>query len=184
MKRIKETLPVGLLVVALATLTAAPAAASDHVERPHKGTDVGTVVLQPIENCDATGFPVFVCEFTTTGTGNHTHLGKVATSSTGLATFNIFAPPCELLDGSNIGLVVENAGTFVFVAANGDEVSGTFENTVCAGPPGSGLAGGLAGTQTITGGTGRFEGATGNVDTIGTGVDDTFNLTFNGAIEY
>jgi hypothetical protein len=59
------------------------------------------------------------------------------------------------------GLFVTN-GTVVYTAANGDQVSGTFETTVQV------LTGEVSFTAESTGGTGRFAGVTGSASGGGT----------------
>lgn len=172
------------VLLAAAALVTAPAAASSsqgsQVARPHKGTEVGVSV---VEACDETGFPVITCVVTTVGSSTMTHLGRVSTSSTGGISLDLAAPPCVLPDGS-FGLEIQGSGDFVFVAANGDKVFGSYQNTLCSAEVGGGT---LEGTQTITGGTGRFEGASGATVTSGS-IDDpepnTFLLDFVGTITY
>jgi hypothetical protein len=53
------------------------------------------------------------------------------------------------------------SGTFVFTAANGDTVSGTITGQAAFTPPNV-LS--ISETATVTGGTGRFAGATGGFD--------------------
>ena len=65
-------------------------------------------------------------------------MGRYTATTTGIADY----------------LAGENNGVSVFVAANGDELSATWFETT---PSGSG-----DGVITFTGGTGRFEGATGS----------------------
>ena len=77
-------------------------------------------------------------------TGNATHLGRFTLSL-----------PHEVNVADN---PVSSTGTFVFIAANGDQVSGTFTGLIDSGAP---PVIHVTETATITGGTGRFAGATG-----------------------
>ena len=84
-----------------------------------------------------------------TGTGTSTHLGKFTTVQSHCA-----APPS--LDFT--------LGEFTLTAANGDQVFGTYEGEFLPlEPPLAAIDGAL----TFTGGTGRFEGATGGGDASG-----------------
>ncbi len=78
-----------------------------------------------------------------TGIGELTHFGK----STFVAE----------VDGSDFPLV---SGTQIITDANGDEISSTFTGSVI-GPDANGILL-ITNHNTITGGTGRFAGATGN----------------------
>jgi hypothetical protein len=84
-----------------------------------------------------------------TGGGTSTHLGKFTTVQSHCA-----APP---------SLAFTN-GEFTLTAANGDQLFGTYEGDFLPlEPP---LAA-IDGAFTVTGGTGRFEGATGGGDASG-----------------
>jgi hypothetical protein len=177
----RMTLGMGLAVVLLGAMAVPAGAAGKQVERPFGGIEAGVSVSV----CDDSGFPVVVCDVTTVGSGNIKHLGRMFSSSTGTVSIDLFAEPCELPDGSLTGVPIESSGTFVFVAANGDGVHGIYDQTLCSAFGFS--AGSLQGAQTITGGTGRFEGATGETVTNGT-VDevgpDTFAIESVGTITY
>lgn len=181
MRRNYRSLPLTLLTLALVAASAAPAIAGRPVERPYKSTETGTVVVD-LAACDDSGFPIVVCPNTTSGSSNTTHLGLTATTSAGTSSLDLTAA-CELFDGT-FGVESHNVGTGVFVAANGDEVHVAFQNTGCADLSGAGAAGPLEGTQTFTGGTGRFAGASGNTVVTGVGQGDTFFLEAVGTISY
>jgi len=182
MKRTYKSLPLALLTLALVAVSAAPAGATNQVERPYKSTEAGFVMVD-LAGCDDSGFPLVVCPNTTTGTSNTTHLGKTTTTSSGFSTLDFGAGPCQL-DGGVEGVVTYNFGVGTFEAANGDTVVVSFENTGCADLLGSGAAGPLVGTQTVIGGTGRFAGATGSTVVTGVGQGDTFYLEAVGTITY
>jgi hypothetical protein len=178
MNRFRRAPHVALLIVAMVAFAAAPALAGGKGERPYKGLEHGSVVVD-FAGCverPGTGGAVVDCPFTTDSTANFTHLGKTTGTSTGIATLD-FGNPCEG-EGS---ATVTNVGSGVFTAANGDELWLDFENTLCFGPSESALTG----TQTITGGTGRFAGATGSAVLSGTSFDDsTYDIRPAGTIGY
>jgi hypothetical protein len=102
----------------------------------------GVAVDIPGDRC-----PVLTIQIT--GTGTSTHLGKFTTVQSHCA-----APPS--LDFT--------LGEFTLTAANGDQVFGTYEGEFLPlEPPLAAIDGAL----TFTGGTGRFEGATGGGDASG-----------------
>lgn len=175
MKRITRTIVLALLTAAMATVTATPAGASQQVERPFKGQSLVVLTVDP--DCD---FSLGVCDFTTVDNGNASHLGKIMTTSEGVVTLT---GECTLLDGSSIGVAFATEGTFTHTAANGDQVNGTFENSGCAGltPETAAIPGGIAGSQVITGGTGRFAGASGETITFGDGIGP---FSWQGTITY
>jgi hypothetical protein len=105
--------------------------ASDSV--PFKGTAEGAIVsIAP----DPAGFLVTVM-----ADGEATYLGR-------------FSREEVLLLNPSTGAI---AGTVVFTAANGDELSGLLAGQFTSPTT-------VAGTYTFTGGTGRFENATGEAD--------------------
>ncbi|HEV8176124.1 MAG TPA: hypothetical protein VGP44_00405 [Gemmatimonadales bacterium] len=124
------------LVLAVAVLgPSAAVAKKGGTDRPIKDHSSGTTVLD-----------LGTLAFVTDATGTTSHLGKTTThldgvvTPTGADTFTI-------------------AGSFVTVAANGDTLFGTFS--------GSGTIDAAGNSQgpvvtTYTGGTGRFEGASGS----------------------
>jgi hypothetical protein len=133
MKKLKSFTALAVLsLLALAgTALAAPALKA---ERPLKGTVEGEVVRagQP-PNLHVTG----------TGTGNATHLGR-------------FTVEYDVMVNLAIG---EGSGTATFTAANGDQLFTLNHGRLTpTGNPGESR---LVETYTITGGTGRFEGASG-----------------------
>lgn len=143
-----------------------PAGANNgqQVERPFKGSAL--VVLSVDPSCDLFAG---ACPFTTADAGTASHMGKIATSSEG---FVILTGPCVLSDGVTGGVGFATSGTFAHSAANGDQVFGTFENSGCAGlaPGTEDIPGSINGSQEITGGTGRFAGASGSTITFGDGL--------------
>jgi hypothetical protein len=124
----------GLLVVLAALALPVQALAAKQV--PLKGHDRGSFTLTP-EGCGVGVFAVVVDD-----AGNATHLGAYAYHSN--ECFN--------------GATGEFSGTFTITAANGDTISGTYAGVVVA------VVGDLAfyeQANVITGGTGRFAGASG-----------------------
>lgn len=135
MKRFCSTAGVALAVVAVLAL-AGPAAAADPV--PFKGGLTGTDTGTPIPN---TPFASVTVE----AAGNATLLGQ-------------FTYTAQITVNTATGV---GTGTFVFAAANGDTVYGTISGQAAFTPPNV-LS--ITETATITGGTGRFAGATGGFD--------------------
>lgn len=111
-------------------------------ERPFKATWSGNAHLSPTD--DPT-----VLRNDETGEGNATHLGNFQWASVEYADFDVVPG----------GVAV--TGEFVMTAANGDEVHGTY-TTVGLFADATTLV--IHGTLTVTGGTGRFVGATGSAD--------------------
>jgi len=96
-----------------------------------------------------------------------------------------FLEECTLLDGVAVGTVFRASGDYAIVAASGDHVFGTYQNEGRAGPAGTEAIGtALVGSQTIAGGTGRFEGATGSTTVDSRAFGDAFELEFVGTITY
>lgn len=87
---------------------------------------------------------------TETGTGTAEHMGKVTWSSTEVANFCV--------DPSN-PTTAAVTGTMVITAANGDQVTQSYTTTVNADFGAGTLT--ATGSYQVTGGTGRFAGATG-----------------------
>lgn len=105
-----------------------------------------------------------------TGIGQSSHLGRG--SFVAYSTVNFTTPPPFSL-----------GGTAVFTAANGDEFYTTFTGT--ATPTGTG-SNEIEMHHTITGGTGRFENASGTIDgyTIATPGHANGYVTYEGSISY
>jgi len=124
------------IAAVFAALLAWPTAAKEDVTfRGHwEGSTVSAVFLSPTV--------VFVVS---SGSGNATHLGN----------FQMTTPHLSFLDTLQI------LGTQDFTAANGDTVHAEISGGLAPTPDGN-LEGTLEGV--ITGGTGRFAGATGSYD--------------------
>ena len=104
------------------------------------------------------------------GVGEASHLGE--SSFVANATVNLTTPPPFAI-----------AGTAVFTAANGDQFFTQFTGTNT--PLGNGIARGIL-NHVITGGTGRFEDATGAFTGIATvnQANPTNTVSFDGWIQY
>src|SRR4051812_25588190 len=149
MKRHSFAVSLSLALLALLML-AGPAAAGEAV--PFKGSLEGDVPHPP-----APPFYSVLVE----AAGNATHLGQ----------FTVSIP--HLVNTSTRTA----AGTYIFTAANGDTLTADFiGHAAPSGTPGV-LA--IVEVATITGGTGRFEGATGSFTTER--LFDTINLTTVGS---
>lgn len=180
MRRITMTALAGVLAAATFA-TGAANAGGNNVERPYKGTEAGTTAID-FTGC-VPGESTLTCPLDTVTTdAKLSHLGKIAGSSSGFITLHL-EEACTLI-GGDIGIVFTAQGDGVFVAANGDELHLTYENTGCAAPPGEEIPTAINGSQTITGGTGRFSDATGSTITSGIGMSDTYVLTWTGTITY
>ena len=139
---IRKALTLAGLVLAVAALSPAPAlAAKGGTDRPLKVHQSGTSVFTPTSASGGT------LHSETTGVGSH--LGKVSGTSDGTLTFT----------GPGTFTI---ASSFTNVAANGDEFFGTITGTGTLTAQGAEVDV----VSTITGGTGRFAGASGG--SIGT----------------
>ena len=144
----------------LAVLALAGPAAAEGKEKqvPFRGRYEGTATVAPLT-------PPFVA-VDIEGGGQATHLGN----------FEVSVP--HVTNRSN-GTAV---GTYAFTAANGDTLTADFTSQVTpTDVPG---VVNVAVTATITGGTGRFEGATGSFDAerVVDMADGTVTETFEGTI--
>jgi hypothetical protein len=170
---IRQTLLVLLSVLGLAV--AAPGAAvakPDGTDRPVTGVASGTTTLS-LATSPFSG--------TTEGTALISELGKTSYSSnftfviTGTTTFNI-------------------TGTETFVAASGDMLFTSFTGTGTSnGPFAPGQTSETTATYTVTGGTGRFDDASGTltatvlqeiVSVVGANATATHTGTLEGTISY
>ena len=119
---------------------------------PFKGSAEGAIVSA---SPDPAGLLVTVI-----ADGNATHLGR-------------FSREEVLLLNPGTGTI---AGTIVFTAANGDQLSGLVAGQFTSPTT-------VAGTYTFTGGTGRFENATGQADfSLVTADGIHFNAEFTGIL--
>jgi hypothetical protein len=133
MKRFGFAFAIALSVVAIPGL-AGPVAADDQV--PFKGSLQGDVTVTPLA-------PPFVAAYVE-ATGNATHLGE----------FDLDIP--HIVNRANMTAT----GTYTFTAANGDQVFAEFDGYSTLTDIPNVLA--IVESATITGGTGRFAGATGS----------------------
>lgn len=147
MRRIRK-INIVLLVILLLCLSH-PAAAGDQV--PFVGTLEGQVVSAIPQDSEHMLFDADV-------TGHANHLGR-------------FTGEAQVLQNVTDGSYV---GSYIWTAANGDTIFGTFEGQLIptATP---GVFDNIE-TVIVTGGTGRFEGATGNATL--TGEIDTITGSF------
>lgn len=138
-------------LLAAATAIVTVGAATAATQVPLKGKDVGSATV--------VGVTGSVIETSDVGSGQATQLGRytmVAGEHVDLAT----------------GAITD--GFFVITAANGDTLTGTY-----SGQAAPGLTGYVA-SGPITGGTGRFAGATGSITFLGT--LDPVALTFSDVV--
>ena len=149
-------LAAGVVAAAMISVTA-PASAKDQV--PFKGVVSGSVIsVTPLDECNQLTEAV--------NRGNATHLGRF--SGTAQFVLNV----CDLT----------YVGSYVFTAANGDRISGPFVGSLTP----TDVPGVFDNTESafVTGGTGRFAGATGTFNlggqiNLNTG---TFSLPWEGTI--
>jgi hypothetical protein len=132
----------GLVLALVALAPASALAKAGGTDRPWKSSATATATLDLVTLCA-----------TSAGSGQATHLGKVtqnltiALTPTGPGTFT-------------------GVGTTTIVAANGDQLFGTFTEALTTTGPHIGFAFVI----TITGGTGRFADASGRMTGTGSSV--------------
>ena len=173
----RKPIMIAVAVLAVMVLTAGSVlAGAKGTDRPFKGSGSGT-----------TAVTVVASDFTSTSSGkvNSTHLGNgtytiAATQTWGPDTSNLCA-------GSSI--IASDTGTAILTAANGATVTGFVAGTTCELAPFDNTTYGTTLTLTITGGTGRFLGATGSIAVRGTStgpVGGPFGdtITMTGTISY
>jgi hypothetical protein len=149
-------------VIVVLALFAVPAVFATH-QTPFNGSFSGSFTLTSQTSA------------TITGTGHMGHLGKVAFAAMSTVTGTA---PCDH------GFTATEQDTFT--AANGDKLYATAHEVAC---PTSQNTFTLSGPMTITGGTGRFQHASGagSVDIIGVMTSantGTFTATSTGTIIY
>lgn len=115
------------------------------VTRPWQGDFTGTALTTGVTTSP---YSIVV---TTTGTGNALHLGLSSVTVVMSVGWFCQSTPCS----------GPFAGTGTVTAANGDAVYLTYSGTFDAPDP-LPTWNAMTGTYTVTGGTGRFEGATGS----------------------
>jgi hypothetical protein len=125
----------GLIALALLLSIAGPVSAGDRI--PFKGTLVGTAVVTPLDP------PMVFVRIDADGTA--THLGR----------FTLVAP--HVVDQATL----TGVGTYLITAANGDTITADLAGTAVMVEPPNVVA--ITETATVTGGTGRFAGATGSI---------------------
>lgn len=127
------------------------------------------------------GWPLLALHASATGSGTFTHLGL----SVGTATYDVSWQTPGI---SQSGTIV---GDMTLTAANSDELYLDVSCTYTASSTTYPTTLNVTGSYTITGGTGRFEGATGTGTITGTQLLSSYQevahvttLTFNGKIVY
>ena len=126
-------------------------------ERPFKATGKGSAVA-------LSGPPVL--EIIVTGSGHSTHMGKI-----GIWQHHLV----------NVLTMMFYDGTFVWTAANGDTIEGSYSGNLV--PTSAGFE--IHGSFRIDGGTGRFAGASGGGAALGMQYNDnTAELELDGTIRY
>jgi hypothetical protein len=125
-----------LVAGALLLCLAGPVSAGDQV--PFKGTLAGTATITPLSP------PIVSVEIEASGTA--TYLGR----------FTLEAP--HVVNQATLTAV----GAYLITAANGDTITADLAGTAVMVSPPNVVA--ITETATITGGTGRFAGATGSIE--------------------
>ena len=115
---------------------AGPASASDRV--PFRGSLAGTATVTPLNP------PIVAVRIEATGTA--THLGR----------FTLEAP--HTVNQATLTAV----GTYLITAANGDTITANLAGTATMVKPPKYIS--ITETATVTGGTGRFAGASGSIE--------------------
>jgi len=146
-----------LFVCFAAVFISAPTPASARDEVPFNGTVAGYVESQSGTECEPSTHVINL--------GHANQLGAF----TGTAEF--FPRPCDP-DPDLCENNIPYTGTFDWFAANGDEISGTFEGYLC--PTETPGVYDNHETAEVTGGTGRFANATGHFE-LGGQLDFTTN---------
>lgn len=189
MKKMTATLALGLATFALAGTAVAGDRNHKNEPRGHGGASDGYSkhpVTRPFFSkshvevtLNLTDFPTIT--WTAVVKGTATHLGAYTAQAEGVVLVDF----CEDPEGNPFPCFFTPVGAGVLTAANGDTLSNTFAN------PGNGPEGGV---MTFTGGTGRFENASGeavqaqyNVVEVDNG-DGTLTLAYDdvfiGEIKY
>ena len=125
-----------LFALALLLSFAGPVSAGERI--PFKGTLAGTAVVTPLNP------PIVAVRIDAAGMA--THLGR----------FTLVAP--HVVNQATLTAV----GTYLITAANGDTITADLAGTAVMVEPPDVVA--ITETATITGGTGRFAGATGSIE--------------------
>jgi hypothetical protein len=126
----------------LLTGTTSAAAAAGGTDRPFRASASGDIVYTENTLRCMAGFTTVV-----TAAGKATHLGA----------FTLTARHCEVPTSETTGQSIK--GEMTLTAANGDHLFGTYETQWVF----SNGTVSVAGDLTVTGGTGRFDGATGTL---------------------
>ena len=126
----------GLIALALLVSIAGPVSAGERI--PFKGTLAGTAIVTPLNP------PIVFVRIDAAGTA--THIGR----------FTLVAP--HVVNQATLTAV----GTYLITAANGDTITADLAGTAVMVEPPNVVA--ITETATVTGGTGRFAGATGTIE--------------------
>jgi hypothetical protein len=180
MTRVTRTLLFAMLVLALATVSAAPVAAGNPHERPYTSRVTSGTSVIFVDDCDLTNFPVISCPQEASSTIIGTHYGQGTSSGTGVAILD-FSASC-VGRGGLAGTPVTSIIDGVTVGADGDEL---WHHTVVTGCFVDFTVGiDTEGTGTFVGGTGRFEGATGTTSVVTNVEGEALTSSAVGTISY
>jgi hypothetical protein len=183
MRRVTQTLLFGVLVLALAAVSATSAGATrGGTDRPFEASGNGIGIIAEIPaGCDFTNASDLVCDQEISMDFIGTHIGRATYTSTGQLTVHL-DEPCTTVNGNPGGFQFDSFQVGAIVAANGDEL--WHESSVSGCGDGVSLAEPV-GTYTIDGGTGRFEDAAGTGTIEATALaDGTLSNRWSGLITY
>ena len=174
------------VVVGTVAALGTSAEADSDVERPFRYRSTGTIENEPPGQCDLdqseTGELVLRCDQQFASTDEvATHLGRSTSTATGVLTLFIFRPSCTTPDGNPLGTQFESNTLRTIVAANGDALFTSTTVTGCG--DGVGVAEPV-GTYTVTGGTGRFAGASGGGGVSSSVLGESIDTAWTGTITY
>jgi len=174
------------VTVAGVAASGTPAQAKQQVEKPFRYVSEGTIsnedATQGECELDTSGEPVLLCDQEFAGIDERaTHMGRTTSTATGVLTLFVVRPTCVTPEGNPFGFQFESNTERTIVAANGDELFVSTTVTGCAG--GVGLVE-PAGTYTVTGGTGRFAGASGGGDVSSSVLGGSIDTIWTGTITY
>jgi len=183
--RMRQVLAAGVAAAAITVggvaASSAPVLAGTSVERPFMLRTSGTITNEQPADCELvfldTGEPTLECDQGIDQTGNATHLGRSSSSATGVLTLYVLRPCPDNQPGVQYASTTQTT----FVAANGDTLTATTSVTGCS--DGVGLTE-PQGTYSITGGTGRFEGAGGEGVISSSVLGGAISSTWSGTLSY
>jgi hypothetical protein len=161
------------VVAVLALMVVVPEGTSSASQVPFQATMAETA--QGPFTCGPSG--THIC-FDVVGSGQATHLGEAAEASHVDDDLTSNLPPPG--PGCIANTVHHNTRTVTLTAANGDTISLLLNGVACNTGPTTAMS---WDTNVVTGGTGRYSGATGGgTDTVSINTDGTSTTIFSGTL--